>query len=147
MASPSSIIQHYSVVVLRCGTCLANSQQRLISSRSADAQTLCHLNELMEHVERHAARTVRLRLTRPVVSPHGGMFPKRRSLPHLFCSLEDGRLVREGPVAKLAGVAQRPASPVPEVRAFTAQPASRRSAPPDPSIQTIVPLRARCARI
>jgi hypothetical protein len=45
---------------------------------------LCHLNELIEHVERHAARTVRLRLTRPVVSPHGGMFPKRRSLPHLF---------------------------------------------------------------
>ncbi len=37
--------------------------------------------------------------------------------------------------------------PVPEARAFTAQPVSRRSAPPDPSIQTAVRLHARYARI
>jgi hypothetical protein len=46
--------------------------------------------------------------------PHVGMFPKARSLPHLFCSQENGRPERGRPVVELAGVAQRPASLVAE---------------------------------
>jgi hypothetical protein len=42
------------------------------------------------------------------------MFPKARSLPHPFCSRENGRPERGRPVVELAGVAQRSASPVAE---------------------------------
>lgn len=76
--------------------------------------------------------------------PQGEMFPKTRSLPLYFAPRT--RTIGTGEPGRGAGrVAQRPASPVPDAGAVTAQ--LRRSAPHEPPIQTAARLPARCARI